>query len=395
MPTPSNDKRRYQRIASLNLLNYFCMDESHNFVEGGMGRTLNVSQAGILLETHVPIDPRHIISLSIGLGENLINILGRIVYSRQGRDAMFESGVHFFQVEESTAHTLLQYIHAFRRAMQQAAMTTLPSSGAEPASITGLPIDYMYVVEEERFDDNARIVEEGRFGSWIWVILEGMVEIVKKTKQGPLTLLTLGEGSFVGSIVSLLIADNVRKSTALARGRVVLGLIDSARLVQEYSQMSADLRRLVLSVDKRLNQISEQAVTISEGGPYGAFGKGCNQPGLRQGEANPNLYVILKGTAVIRHQYNSGGIALAHLAQGDYFGNVPFLDLGQEPGAAGVMASSDLKVSKVDLKALQEAFDRTSYSFQNIIQNMARCVKETAASVMRMAAAAKASDTAS
>jgi CRP-like cAMP-binding protein len=376
MPNDSREKRKHARIASLNLINYQCMDENHEFVASGMGRTLNVSLSGILLETHVAIESRRAVSLAIGLEEEVVTVLGRIVYCRKGREGMFHSGVHFFDSDDAAAFAILsRYILAFRN--QAFADPDGAAERPETVVITGPPIDYMYVVEEETYHDGDLILEEGKFGSWIWVILEGQVEILKQTGSGPMTLATLGEGSFVGSIVSLLVVDNTRKASAVARGQVQLGLVDSSRLVQEFGAMPVELRRLILGVDKRLNQVSEQVVALWEKRDTRQRGAPCGTPAIHQGENNTEIYQILQGSAAIRRRTGVGDIHLAQLGQGDIFGRLPFLDLGQEPAEAAVMVSSDLKVAPADATLLQEAYERTSYSFQNIIQNLARCVKST------------------
>jgi hypothetical protein len=50
----SENKRKHERIQSLNL-SYICLDEDANIIKQGMGRTLNISESGILLETHFPM----------------------------------------------------------------------------------------------------------------------------------------------------------------------------------------------------------------------------------------------------------------------------------------------------------------------------------------------------
>ena len=62
----SENKRKHERIQSLNL-SYICLDEDNNIVKQGMGRSLNISESGILLETHFPIEPNHTIQLTISL----------------------------------------------------------------------------------------------------------------------------------------------------------------------------------------------------------------------------------------------------------------------------------------------------------------------------------------
>jgi c-di-GMP-binding flagellar brake protein YcgR len=107
-------KRRHDRIGSLNLLNYVCLDENNEEVNQGMGRTLNVSQGGILLETHISIDKRHIISISIGLEDETVDIEGKVVYHRNSKEGKFESGIEFKGINEKSLKILNQYIIAFK-----------------------------------------------------------------------------------------------------------------------------------------------------------------------------------------------------------------------------------------------------------------------------------------
>ena len=110
----TEEKRRHYRIDSQNLLNYVCYDEDDNTIRQGMGRTLNVSKTGILLETHVEPDSGERIELTIGFEEELLTLQGNIVYVRPGQEGKFESGIHFSEVDEASEKLLQQYIEAFR-----------------------------------------------------------------------------------------------------------------------------------------------------------------------------------------------------------------------------------------------------------------------------------------
>jgi hypothetical protein len=109
----NEEKRKHSRIDSLNLLNYVYSDESGDGSTQGMGRTLNVSESGILLETHTPININNIISLTIGLEEDVVGIKGRIVYSKENDNNMYESGIEFFDVDGKAKEILKKYITAF------------------------------------------------------------------------------------------------------------------------------------------------------------------------------------------------------------------------------------------------------------------------------------------
>ena len=107
-------QRKHERIDSLNLLNYTGFDKNGEKTLQGMGRTLNVSQGGILLETHLSFPQDCHISLTIGLEDEMIDIEGKIVYSREGENRKYESGIEFFEINEDCMRILNKYIVAFR-----------------------------------------------------------------------------------------------------------------------------------------------------------------------------------------------------------------------------------------------------------------------------------------
>ena len=109
-----DDKRLHTRIDALNLIAYECTDESGQAVLHGMGRTLNISEGGILLETHVQIEQQYDALLIIGLENDLINIKGKVVSSKPGKADKFESGIKFLEISAAEFAILKVYIKAFQ-----------------------------------------------------------------------------------------------------------------------------------------------------------------------------------------------------------------------------------------------------------------------------------------
>ena len=109
----TQEKRKHSRINSLNL-SYVCLDENKQITKQGMGRTLNVSESGILLETHFPIDKSHIITLTLGLGEDLVDIKGRPVHTRTNKGGKYEVGIEFAEPDQKASRSLKKFIDAFR-----------------------------------------------------------------------------------------------------------------------------------------------------------------------------------------------------------------------------------------------------------------------------------------
>lgn len=109
----SEEKRKHSRIDSLHLLNYVYFDENDDEATQGMGRTLNVSESGILLETHNTIGVKNIVSLTIGIEEDVVEIKGKTVYAKENEAGMYETGIEFFDVDAAALTILRQYIDAF------------------------------------------------------------------------------------------------------------------------------------------------------------------------------------------------------------------------------------------------------------------------------------------
>ena len=240
--------------------------------------------------------------------------------------------------------------------------------------VKGPMVDYMYVADEEDFFDGEYIVEEGKHGSWIWVILEGVVEIVRETPEGQLPIVRLGDGSFIGSLASFLIQGHIRTATAVAVGNVQLGVLDSQRLAQEFAKLTPEFRGLLISLDKRLKQLNERVIELRQKKLSPEAYVDNKKPVMKQGTTEEDLYVIREGSGSIVRNDDIGQIPLVQLFKGDYFGSIPFLDLGHEPEFASVLANKDLKVRKAELSQLQKEYNNLSTTFKNFIDNVSSCI---------------------
>ena len=250
--------------------------------------------------------------------------------------------------------------------------------------VLGPMVDYMYVVEEEDFYDGETIVKEGKHGNWIWVILEGVIEILKETSKGPLTILRLSNGSFLGSLSAFLVKDHTRHATARSIGNVQLGVLDAQRLSQEYAKMSGGFRSMIMSLEKRLMQLTNMAVEYhTQSVETERFVKD-KQRIIRQGDAESKIYRIQQGHVHIVQQDNENYRPLVSLARDDYFGSFPYFDMGHEPEKAAVLASKDLKFKTMEAGVFQQEYDNISMTFKNIIENMAVCVAATTGVIQKM-----------
>jgi CRP-like cAMP-binding protein len=240
--------------------------------------------------------------------------------------------------------------------------------------IKGPLVDYSYVVDEEGFYDGDEIVQEGNHGDWIWVILEGTAEIIKQANSGPVELLRIGDGAFLGSVAALISGGRVRTSTVKAVGNVQLGMLDSQLLANELANVSAEFKGLLTSIDLRLKQVIEMAVAIKNNNNHLNDLIKDKKQLIKQGQNEDRLFTIKAGEAVIARQTETGYMPLARLKKGDYFGRIPFLDMGHEPYSAAVFSSKNLRLAAIDSEKLKSEHEGLSSTLKNIIEHLATSV---------------------
>jgi hypothetical protein len=245
-----------------------------------------------------------------------------------------------------------------------------------PPVIKGPLVDYVYIIREEYYDEGLPIVREGKFGKWLWVVYQGTVKVTKNTSKGPLTLARLGEGCFIGTIRALLFGEYERNATVTAEGKVRLCILDAEPLYREYSLLSENFRKVILSLDKRLRLLNEKAVQVY------VSGNSDNSPSkdkvfLDKFQSETDLYLIQDGTADIMGKGALGDLNLFTLSNDDVFGRFPFIDFGHEPQSASVLVSNSMKADRLDCQALQKEYNNLTHTFRNFIFNMGTNISMT------------------
>jgi len=109
----AEDRRKNERIQTHNLL-YLCIKENDDLIQQGMGRTLNISEGGIRLETNFHIDSQKSVFLSIAFEDNIAELNGRIAYYIKKNDR-YEFGIQFEDIDRAAAAILKQYIRVFKK----------------------------------------------------------------------------------------------------------------------------------------------------------------------------------------------------------------------------------------------------------------------------------------
>ena len=98
---------------------------------------------------------------------------------------------------------------------------------------------------------------------------------------------------------------------------------------------------------------------------------------IKQGQDEKRLFRVRSGQAYIARETDAGVVPIACLQKGNYFGHIPFLDLGHEPYSASILASPDLKLSSLDPQELQNEHDKLSSTLKNIFAHLSTSISVT------------------
>lgn len=234
--------------------------------------------------------------------------------------------------------------------------------------------DYMYLADEEAFRDGDRIIEQGRHGNWLWVVLEGVVRIVRHAPEGEVVVARVGNGAFVGSLSSMTRPDHPRSATAIAEGDVLLGVIDTRQLISDLGGLSDDFLNLIRGIENRLIMISDRAVALKYGETPMVGMPQDIKPVIRQGDHVTKFFSVEAGNAYLVQDTGGRKTFLGTLGPGDFIGYLPVFKHKHEPGMAAVFASPDLKLSIQDTDALMAEYENAPNIIKNILEYSSVCV---------------------
>jgi hypothetical protein len=95
------------------LLSYVGIDDSGSEIEQGMGKALDISMGGVLLESLSPIISKDIVLTATGTKGELINIAGKAVYHRTEDSGVFRTGIQFIEDNEKNRLFIINIINKY------------------------------------------------------------------------------------------------------------------------------------------------------------------------------------------------------------------------------------------------------------------------------------------
>ena len=104
----SSDKRKHKRVKTINLISYVSIGKDGGWISHCMGRALNVSQSGILVETLSPLKSEFVSLMTTDINNNLIEIKGSLIYCREISSKIYQAGISFIGTADDITKFVVQ-----------------------------------------------------------------------------------------------------------------------------------------------------------------------------------------------------------------------------------------------------------------------------------------------
>ncbi len=106
------ERRRHPRFETLNLV-YYVVKSDGSELSQDMGRTLDASDRGLLIETRIPLVEGLQLNMDIALADTIIKLSGEVVHTHVTESDMCLSGIEFAPMDEETRTHLSEFLYQF------------------------------------------------------------------------------------------------------------------------------------------------------------------------------------------------------------------------------------------------------------------------------------------
>ena len=91
------------------------MDDSGNMIKEGRGKSVNISQGGILIETHDTFEWQDILLLFIDIEDESVSIKGKVIYCNAANFGKFRIGIQFLETNEKIVSFVIGLLEAYSK----------------------------------------------------------------------------------------------------------------------------------------------------------------------------------------------------------------------------------------------------------------------------------------
>ena len=116
-PSSFTEKRKHPRIETANDIYYILLDNKGEKIEEGRGKTRDLSQSGVLLETQKPLNGPSIILMTLDLEGNEVQVKGRVAHTRESESpaGYYLTGIRFEGSRKEHINAIVAFVKNYYR----------------------------------------------------------------------------------------------------------------------------------------------------------------------------------------------------------------------------------------------------------------------------------------
>jgi CRP/FNR family cyclic AMP-dependent transcriptional regulator len=116
------------------------------------------------------------------------------------------------------------------------------------------------IASYETFQDGQVIFKEGDNGDWIYILMDGEVELTNAEGNRKILIDVVMPGEIFGELSY--IDKKPRSSTATAKGITEVGIVDREFFDREFNHLSGDFQKMLKTVTFRMRKANQKILEI-------------------------------------------------------------------------------------------------------------------------------------
>lgn len=112
-PPDAPERRKSPRIKTRNLIAHLSIDENGELISQGLGKALDISKGGMLLETPFPIKDGQLSLMAVDKDSVLFEIKGKLAYCKRTASGMYHAGIKFIGTESQVVNYVSRLIKEY------------------------------------------------------------------------------------------------------------------------------------------------------------------------------------------------------------------------------------------------------------------------------------------
>ena len=104
------ERRKHPRVKTNKLISYRCLDDDGNQGKEGRGKSINISQGGILIETHDAFGWQDILLLTLDIEDEFVGIKGKVIYCNTDDFGKYRTGIQFLEKDSNADRIIKEFL---------------------------------------------------------------------------------------------------------------------------------------------------------------------------------------------------------------------------------------------------------------------------------------------